>query len=91
MYLRRRIDRELLDWKEEPGRKPLLSEVQGKQRNNEILPIEVKSGSKGSMTSMHLFLKEKGAKHGCRLSMENFSEFGKIKVFPLYAYTNVIE
>lgn len=61
------------------------------QHNNEILPIEVKSGSKGSMTSMYLFLKEKGAKYGCRLSLENFSEYGKIKVFPLYAYTNVVE
>jgi predicted AAA+ superfamily ATPase len=61
------------------------------QRNNEILPIEVKSGSKGSMTSMYLFLKEKGAKYGCRLSLENFSEYGNIKVFPLYAFTNVVD
>ena len=61
------------------------------QRNNEILPIEVKSGSKGSMTSMYLFLKEKGAKYGCRLSLENFSEYGNIKVFPLYAYTSVVD
>ncbi|MEN8201701.1 MAG: ATP-binding protein [Bacteroidota bacterium] len=61
------------------------------QRNNEILPIEVKSGSKGSMTSMYLFLKEKGAKYGCRLSLENFSEYGNIKVFPLYAYSSVVD
>lgn len=59
------------------------------QHNNEVLPIEVKSGSKGSMTSMYLFLKEKGVKYGCRLSLENFSEYESIKVLPLYAYTNL--
>lgn len=61
------------------------------QQGNEILPIEVKSGVKGSMTSMHLFLDEKGTHTGCRLSMENFSEYGKIKVFPLYAFTNILK
>lgn len=60
------------------------------QQNDEIVPIEVKSGSKGSMTSMYIFLKEKEVKYGCRLSLENFSEYGDIHVYPLYAYTNVL-
>ncbi len=43
------------------------------QKNNEIVPIEVKSGLKGSMNSMFLFLTEKNSKYGCRLSWENFA------------------
>lgn len=61
------------------------------QKNSGIVPIEVKSGTKGSMKSMHLFLQEKGQKYGCRFSLENFAEYHKIKVFPLYAYTNLQE
>jgi Holliday junction resolvase-like predicted endonuclease len=50
------------------------------QKQNEIIPIEVKSGTKGTMNSMFLFLKEKKAKYGCRLSLENFAEYENIKV-----------
>jgi len=60
------------------------------QLNNEILPLEVKSGSKGSMNSMFIFLKEKNAKFGYRLSLENFTKYDNIQVFPLYAFGNII-
>ena len=60
------------------------------QKNNEIVPIEVKSGLKGSMNSIFLFLTEKNAKYGCRLSLENFAEYGNIKVYPLYALGNIM-
>jgi predicted AAA+ superfamily ATPase len=60
------------------------------QLKNEILPLEVKSGLKGSMNSMFLFLKEKNAKFGCRLSLENFAKYDNIHVFPLYAFGNII-
>lgn len=60
------------------------------QRNDEIVPLEIKSGVKGSMNSMFLFLKEKKAQYGCRLSLENFTEYDNIKVFPLYSYTNIL-
>ena len=55
-----------------------------------IVPIEVKSGSTGKMQSMHLFLKEKGAEYGVRTSLENFSTYKNIRVYPLYAIGNVI-
>ena len=55
------------------------------QQNMEIVPIEVKSGKQGKMQSMHLFMKEKNLKTGIRTSLENFSEYDKIKVLPLYA------
>lgn len=59
------------------------------QKGMEIIPLEVKSGRKGSMNSMFLFLKEKKAKYGCRLSLENYAEYGNIKVYPLYALANI--
>jgi len=61
------------------------------QKKNDIIPLEVKSGLKGSMNSMFLFLKEKSASYGCRISLENFAEYENIKVYPLYAYTNIID
>lgn len=50
-----------------------------------ILPIEVKSGTKGSMQSLYLFLKEKKLNRGIRISNENFAIYDNIEVFPLYA------
>lgn len=58
------------------------------QQSMEIIPIEVKSSGKGSMRSMHLFLKEKKNRYGYRFSMENFTKYNNILVFPLYAITN---
>jgi len=55
------------------------------QKGEDIIPIEVKSGTKGQMQSMHIFLKAKGIERGVRISLENFSEYEKIKVIPLYA------
>jgi len=49
----------------------------------------VKSGSRGEMQSLHLFFKEKQAEYGIRTSFDNFSQFDKIKVYPLYAIGNI--
>jgi len=59
------------------------------QKDDTILPIEIKSGKSGSMQSLFLFLKEKGLKLGVRSSMENFSSYDKIEVYPLYALSNI--
>ena len=55
------------------------------QRNNRIVPIEVKSGKQGKMQSLHLFMKEKKSEYGIRTSLENFSQYERIRVIPLYA------
>jgi len=55
------------------------------QCGRNIVPIEVKSGSKGAMQSMNLFLKEKHALFGIRTSLENFGELPGVKIVPLYA------
>ena len=57
--------------------------------NGKIIPLEVKSGSSGKMQSMHLFLNEKNIEYGIRVSLENFSMYDKIKVYPLYAVSRV--
>lgn len=60
------------------------------QKQTQIIPIEVKAGTKGSMQSMYLFLKEKNSNWGVRLSLENFSELPQIKIYPLYAVRNML-
>lgn len=55
------------------------------QQAERIVPIEVKAGTKGQMQSMCIFLKSHRSECGIRVSLENFSEYEKIKVFPLYA------
>lgn len=59
------------------------------QFNENIIPLEVKSGTKGSMQSLYLFLKEKNISCGIRLSMENFSSIDKVDIFPIYAIQNM--
>lgn len=54
------------------------------QKGEMIIPIEVKSGVRGSMQSLHLFLKEKKIDKGIRFSLENFSDYQNIKTIPLY-------
>ena len=59
------------------------------QNQDFILPVEVKAGTKGAMQSMHLFMDEKKSRYGLRLSLENFTEYEKVKVLPLYAVSNI--
>ena len=60
------------------------------QRGETIVPVEVKSGKQGKMQSMWMFLEEKQSAYGIRSSLENFGQYGKIKVFPLYAIGKAI-
>ena len=59
------------------------------QKQENIIPLEVKAGTKGSMQSLFLFLQEKNREYGIRLSMENFSVMNKVKIYPLYAVRNL--
>lgn len=59
------------------------------QNENNIVPIEVKSGTQGKMQSLHLFLKEKNIDTGIHISSENFCSYDKINVYPLYAVNNL--
>jgi len=59
------------------------------QKGEKIIPIEVKSGKSGKMQSLHLFMNEKQSQYGVRTSLENFTQYDKIKVLPLYAIGNL--
>jgi hypothetical protein len=56
-----------------------------------IIPVEVKAGHKGQMQSLHLFLSERNLPWGLRISSENFALYPKIRVFPLYAISQVFQ
>ena len=60
------------------------------QKNDRIIPIEVKSGLKGSMTSLRIFMQEKNSQIGIRTSLENFGEIDNVMIYPLYAISNII-
>ena len=59
------------------------------QFGNIIIPIEVKAGTKGSMQSLYLFLREKNLSQGFRISLENFSILNEVKILPIYAVKNI--
>ena len=54
-------------------------------KHEQILPIEVKAGTKGQMQSMYIFLNDRSLPQGIRISAEPFGANDKIKVLPLYA------
>jgi predicted AAA+ superfamily ATPase len=58
------------------------------QKSSSIIPIEVKSGVKGAMPSLRLFMQEKNSEMGIRTSFENFGKIDNIEIYPLYAISN---
>lgn len=62
-----------------------------RQIGSEIVPIEVKSGTTGTLKSMYEFFREhEKAQYGLRFSARNYSEDGKIRSYPLYAIAEAI-
>ncbi|MCK5699798.1 MAG: ATP-binding protein [Cyclobacteriaceae bacterium] len=61
------------------------------EHEGNVVPVEVKSGSSGKMQSMNLFINERNATKGIRISLENFSAYDKIEVVPLYAISNLFD
>lgn len=57
------------------------------QKGTDIIPVEVKAGTRGAMQSMRIFLESHPASiYGIRTSLENFGNINnKIQVIPLYA------
>jgi predicted AAA+ superfamily ATPase len=60
------------------------------QRGSSIIPLEVKSGTQGSMQSLRLFMKEKHIERGIRISLENYGRNQGIDIYPLYAIGNLV-
>ena len=87
-YSARTIQNQLYYWHRE--KKNSNAEVDYVIQNQQnIIPVEVKSGSKGSMQSMYQFMSEKGSARGIRFSLETFSKVNGVVVIPLYAVSNI--
>ena len=54
------------------------------QLNDSVLPIEIKSGTRGAMKSLHMLMAEKSLSLGIRTSQENPSILGNIRIIPHY-------
>ena len=55
------------------------------QKGGDIVAIEVKSGVKGSMRSLDVFMGEHPHAKGMRTSAENFGQVGNVDIAPIYA------
>lgn len=54
-----------------------------------VVPVEVKAGTKGQMQSLFLFLNERNLPWGVRVSAENFADYERIHVIPIYAVNRI--
>ena len=55
-----------------------------------IVPVEVKAGTRGAMQSLHRFIEEKNVLKGVRYSLENFGKIDKIDIYPIYAVSKIL-
>ncbi len=58
-------------------------------KDMKVVPVEVKSGTSGSMKSMYQFMADKKLEYGIRTSLENFGRLDKMDIMPLYALSNL--
>jgi predicted AAA+ superfamily ATPase len=62
------------------------------QSQQNIIPVEVKSGKIGHLKSMHQFLeKYPQTPYGIRLSSDTYHQYNKIMTYPLYALCTAFE
>ncbi len=62
------------------------------QKNESIIPIEVKSGQGSTLKSMHMFLESHPKSNiGIRFSTQNFSVYQNIYSYPLYAVVKCMQ
>jgi hypothetical protein len=60
------------------------------QKSSLIVPIEVKSGRRGSMQSLALFMEKHPCKFGVRLSLENVGSYNNVYILPVYTAGRII-
>lgn len=55
------------------------------------MPVEVKAVTKGQMQSLYLFMDERQLKKGIRVSLENFAEYNRVQIIPVYAVLRLVQ
>jgi predicted AAA+ superfamily ATPase len=62
------------------------------QKNEHIIPIEVKSGDRGNLKSLRMFLEShQNSPFGIRFSTHNYSKYDNIHSYPLYAVFTLLK
>ena len=61
------------------------------ERGMKVMPLEVKSGTRGSMKSLRYLMELKGITSAVRSSLENFARLDGVEIVPLYALSNLID
>ncbi len=62
------------------------------QRDQNVIPVEVKSGTGSALQSMKLFLESHPhSPYGIKLAPQNYAQAGKLFTYPLYAVAKVLE
>ncbi len=57
--------------------------------NNQIIPLEVKAGTKGQMQSLRIFIDTHKSPFGIRISLENSKGYDNIKLIPACTLFNI--
>ena len=61
-------------------------------RNNDIVPVEVKSNSKGGLKSLHLFLESHPySEYGVKISEQGFAKQSHLLDIPLYGIESLFK
>ena len=61
------------------------------ERGMKVMPLEGKSGTRGSMKSLRYLMELKGITSAVRSSLENFARLDGVEIVPLYALSNLID
>jgi len=60
------------------------------ENGTNIVPVEVKAGTRGAMQSLYQFMAEKGIEKGVRTSLENFGKIDTVEIYPIYAVSRIL-
>ena len=60
-------------------------------KDTQIIPVEIKSGAKGSMKSLHLFIEKFKTKKAIKISQSKYNDNDKIIDLPFYAIKNFVD
>ena len=60
--------------------------------DNQIIPVEIKAGKKGSLRSLHLFLEtHPHSKYGIKISEQVYEVNMPLICWPMYAIENIVK
>ncbi|MBD3346556.1 MAG: DUF4143 domain-containing protein [Chitinivibrionales bacterium] len=61
------------------------------QKGSKIIPVEVKSGKRGAMQSLNLFMNSHACETAVRLSLENVNHYKSVTILPVYLVGRLVQ